>query len=329
MSDLFVRTVRGGDTETVHEVAAVVVDHAGAVRCSYGDADLVTPIRSAAKPFQALPLVEDGALEALGIASEELAVACGSHNSEEYQVAVVRGWLGRLGLQEHDLVCGPHRPLAKDLGFPCSDGTWEDVVLAVQSRVASNCSGKHTGMLSLAKFHGWELAGYADADHPVQRNCLSVVSRLCDIDADAVGGAVDGCGVVSWAVPLRALATGYARLAPADGSTQAVVSAMTAHADLVAGKRRLCTALMQAYPGRVLAKVGAGGVYGATVLDEGLGIAVKVLDGDAKAASVALLTVLSDLGLDPQEADTLARFAHPVILNTNFAVVGHYEAVRN
>jgi L-asparaginase II len=184
-------------------------------------------------------------------------------------------------------------------------------------------------MLNLAKQHEWELDEDAVAQHPVQRNCLSVISQLCDIDATKVGGAVDGCGVVSWALPLRALATGYARLATADGPAQAVVSAMTTHPDLVAGKRRLCTALMQAYPGKIITKVGAGGVYGASVLDEGLGIAIKVLDGDAKAASVALLTVLSDLGINAQQAEGLTRFASPVILNTNREVVGRYEAVRN
>ncbi len=102
---------------------------------------------------------------------------------------------------------------------------------------------------------------------------------------------------------------------------------MMRNPDLVAGKRRSCTALMQTYPGRVLAKVGAGGVYGATLLDRGLGIAVKVLDGDPRAATVALVAVLDHLGLDTTSSDTLARFAKPVILNTNHEVVGHYEAV--
>ncbi len=327
MTELHVRSYRSGIVETVHNVCVAVVDQRGDLVATAGDPHVIAPARSAAKPFQALPLVEDGVDKELEISPSELALACASHNSESYQVALVRDWMQRVGIDEHDLVCGPHRPLAKDLGFRQPDGSWEDVELATPSRVASNCSGKHTGMLSLAKFHGWDTRGYAVESHPVQQRCRSVIAQWFDLSMDDVCGGVDGCGVVSWAVPMRGLATGYARLAEADEPMKKIVSAMVQHPDLIAGKRRSCTGLMETLRGRVLAKVGAGGVYAATVLDQGLGLAVKVLHGDPRAATAALVAVLDHLGLDTASCDALARFAKPVILNTNREVVGHYEAV--
>ena len=207
------------------------------------------------------------------------------------------------------------------------DGSLEEVELAAPSRVASNCSGKHTGMLMLAQHHGWPLAGYALADHPVQQRCGAAVAEWCDLDVSSLGATVDGCGVVSWAVPLRAMALGYARASRATGSMASIVSAMTTHPDLVAGTRRTCTALMATYPGRLLAKMGAGGVYGAALLEEGLGIAIKVLDGNIMASSAALLAVLDALGLVPQPSAELGDYASPVMVNTNRDVIGRYLAV--
>ncbi len=327
MNTLSVRSFRGKFVETRHHVIVAVETRDGALAAFNGDADAIFPTRSAAKPFQALPLVEEGVADAFDISERELALACASHNSEDYQVRMIREWLQRVGLREDQLVCGPHRPLAKELGFPKVDGSWEDVELAPPSRAASNCSGKHTGMLSLAKFHGWDETGYAVEGHPVQEKCRLTISTWFGLAPGDVCGAVDGCGVVSWAVPVRAIARGYARLANADPPMQKIVSAMVRHPDLVAGRRRLCTELMKAFPGKVLAKVGAGGVYAATLLDQGLGVAIKVPDGDSKAAAVALLAVLDHLGLDVGSEAALSRFAKPVILNTNHEVVGHYEAV--
>ncbi len=327
MSKLQVRSDRSGTVETVHNVCVAVADKRGSIIAGVGDPALVIPSRSTAKPFQTLPLIEDGVAGEFAITERELALACASHNSESYQVAIARDWMSRVGVDERDLACGPHRSLAKDLGFRQPDGSWEDVELASPSRAASPCAGKHTGMLSLAKFHGWTMKGYTANDHPVQQRCRSVVSQWFDLPLDEVQGGVDGCGVVSWAVPVRALATGYARLADDDASMKRIVASMIQNPDLVAGKRRCCTALMETYPGRVLAKVGAGGVYGATLLDRGLGIAVKVLDGDPRAAAAALLAVLDHLGLDVGSEAALFRFAKPVVVNTNHEVVGHYEAV--
>ena len=326
LNQLTVRSIRGDLVETTHQVAVAIVDREGTLTAFSGDPELITPMRSAAKPFQALPLVEDGVIERFEMDTRELALACASHNSESYQVAIVRDWMARLELTEGELVCGPHRPLAKELGFFRADATWEEVELAVPSRMASNCSGKHTGMLAVAMSHDWTRNGYEQLEHPVQQRCLAILSEWCGIATDQVGATVDGCGVISWAVPLRAIAAGYARIAADTGPMRDIVSAMTTHPELVAGTRRLCTGVMQHYPGGILAKVGAGGVYAAALLDRCLGIAIKVLDGDSRAAAVALMAVLEQMGVTPNPSETLARFATPVILNTNKAIVGHLES---
>ncbi len=324
MPRLRVRALRGGVEESVHEIDAVVVDTRDHAVVTIGDAAKTTPLRSAAKPFQALPLVEDGAVERFDITTSEVALACASHNSEVRQVDIVRGLLTRLGFEERDLACGPHPPLARDPAFTSDDGSG-DVELAPPSPVASNCSGKHTGMLALAKHHGWDTAGYHLRDHPVQQRCRRAVAMRCGVPEADIGQVVDGCGVVCWVLPLRSMASGYAGLA-ADDAARQVVNAMVSHPDLVAGRGRLCTALMQAFPGQVLAKVGAAGVYGAALPQHGFGVALKVTDGDARAAGVALLAILDQRDLLPGVRDKLPSYAEPVIINTRGEPVGKYEA---
>lgn len=324
LSELRVQSVRGTVVESVHRVSVAVVDASGRLKAQSGDPELVTFARSAAKPFQALPLLEDGAAEHFGIREDELALICASHSSEPGQVDLVRGLLTRLGLAESDLVCGPHRPLSlemtiTDVRYPISQSP--------QRPLASNCSGKHTGMLALARHHGWPTAGYHQASHPVQRRCKQSMAQWADLPADRIGEGVDGCAVVSFALPLASLALAYARLgASQDPAPRQVVQAMTRHPDLVAGRGRPCTALMQAYPGRVLAKVGAAGVYGAALLDRGLGIALKVEDGDTWAAVLALWAVLDQLRLDPPPSTALPQFAALPVRNTRGETVGSLQA---
>ncbi len=327
MARLRIRTLRGGVEETIHEVDAVVVDGRGKTVASVGDPGKVTPLRSAAKPFQALPLVEDGAADRFGVTSSELALACASHNSETHQVEVVRGLLTRLGFEERDLACGPHPPLARELTFPSEDDTGE-IEVASPSPIANNCSGKHTAMLALAKHHGWNSTGYHLTEHPVQQRCRRAVARLCGVSEELIGEVVDGCGVVCWVLPLRAMAHGYTGLAADAGEAEReIVNAMVSHPGLVAGRRRLCTALMSAVSGQVLVKVGAAGVYGAALLQHGIGLALKVTDGDDWAAGVALLAILDQLELLPGIRDRLPSYAEPVLRNTRREPVGGYEAV--
>jgi len=306
-----VEQLRGGWVEAVHDVHAAVVDSAGRLVARTGDPELVTFWRSAAKPFQALPLVEDGAAEAFGLTSEELALACASHSSEPGQVARVRELLGKIGCSERDLLCGPHPPL--------SDRVAQDY----QSRgirltaVYSNCSGKHAGMLALARHHGWPTEFYTRLEHPVQQRCLTEVSRWTDVSVAEIKTAVDGCGVVCFGLPLRNMAWAYAKLGsrePGAGSSSPlpapcsrIVESMLRHPELIAGEGRPCTEMMRAHPGRVITKVGAEGVYCALLTQQGLGVALKVVDGHAIASALAMAAALEALGLRPRPASLAAR----------------------
>ncbi len=322
---LVVESVRGGIVESVHRVAVAVVDADGRLRARSGDPDLVTFVRSAAKPFQALPLLEDGAAERFGVREDELALVCASHNSEPAQVDLIRALLTRIGLAESDLACGPHRPLSADLALAAENQASPPEV--PRTPLASNCSGKHTGMLAVARHQGWPTRGYHEPGHPVQRRCKEVLAHWAGLPVDRMGEGVDGCGVVSFALPVRALALAYARLgASKEAAPQRVVRAMIGHPDLVAGRGRPCTALMSAYPGRVLAKVGAEGVYGAAILDRGLGVGLKVEDGNTWAAVVALWSVLEQLELDPPPSAAVPRFAAIPVRNTRGETVGSLRA---
>src|SRR5467141_867741 len=214
---LFVESWRGTVLESRHRVHVAVVDASGKLVAQASDADYRTFWRSAAKPFQALPLVEDGVVERFGLRRQDLALACASHSSEPAQVALVREFLQRVGCSERDLMCGPHRPL--------SDGVakhYETRGVRLTA-VSSNCSGKHTGMLALAKHHGWPTKFYARSEHPVQQRCLAAISEYTDVATKEVGVAVDGCGVACFALPLRNMALGYARLRIGQGEVKSAI----------------------------------------------------------------------------------------------------------
>ena len=305
-----VEQVRGTMVEAWHEVHVAVVDRQGHLVATAGDPTLVTFWRSAAKPFQALPLVSDGGVERFRLTSEEVAVACASHSSEPGQVARVREFLAKLDLSERDLLCGPHQPLSERVA---EEYERHGVRLTA---VYSNCSGKHAAMLALARHHGWPTAGYTRPDHPVQQRCLAEVSHWTGVPPGAIQTAVDGCGVVCFGVPLVQMALAYARLgagvetgAQAENEEPAprVVAAMLAHPELIAGAGRPCTELMHAHPGRLVTKVGAEGLYCALLVEEGWGVALKVADGHATAAALAIAAVLEELGLGPRPATLAPR----------------------
>lgn len=292
---MFVETLRGTIIESRHEVHVAVVDAAGKLVASAGNPDYVTFWRSAAKPFQAQPLVDDGVVERFGLRREDLALTCASHSSAPDQVALVREFLQRVGCGERDLMCGPHRPLSDAVA---KDYETRGVRLTA---VYSNCSGKHTGMLALAKHHGWPTEFYARVEHPVQQRCLQSVSQYTDVPLGSIGVAVDGCGVACFALPLRNMALAYTRL---DGP---ILEAMMLHPELVAGSGRPCTEMMRGHPGRVITKVGAEGVYSAILVRENLGVALKVVDGHSLASALAIAAVLGELGLRPQPSSLLKR----------------------
>ena len=328
MLQLRVESLRGDRVESVHPVSAVVVDARGDLLASVGDQDLVTFWRSAAKPFQALPLVADGAADRYGFGADALALACASHSSEPGHVALAASMLASAGRTEADLACGPHVPLSPDVA----------ALVAREGRTLtplwSNCSGKHAGMLALASHHGWATAGYERATHRVQERILTEVSRWTGTPQDAVGQAVDGCTAVCFALPLSAMALGYARLAASeDPSAVRVREAMMAHPWLVGGTGRPCTDVMTAAPGMLFAKIGAEGVYCAGIPGAGVGVALKVEDGDMRCAPIALLSVLQQVAArissrlaTALEVPEVARHAEVIIRNTRDEATGYLRA---
>src|SRR5881392_1016878 len=312
-----VEQVRGGLVEAWHDVHVAVVNAAGKLVAKVGDPDLVTYWRSAAKPFQALPLAADGVLERFAITTEQLALCCASHSSEPQHVAIVRDLLRKIEGSERDLLCGPHPPLSESVA---RDYASRGVRLTA---VYSNCSGKHAGMLALARHHGWPTEFYTRLEHPVQQRCLTEVSRWTDVSVAEIKTAVDGCGVVCFGLPLRNMALAYAKLGRDAGSgmrdasvanasriphpASRIVEGMLRHPDLIAGEGRPCTEIMRAHPGRVIAKVGAEGVYCALLTQERLGVALKVADGHAVGSALAMAAVLEELGLRPRPAGLTAR----------------------
>ena len=300
---------RGTIVESTHEIHAAVVSADGRLLAHAGDPDLVTFWRSAAKPFQALPLVLDGAADAFALEPAELALTCASHSSEPEQVERVRGMLAKIGCTEADLLCGPHPPLSEAVA---QDYRTRGVTLTA---IHSNCSGKHAGMLALAKHRGWPLAGYVGAEHPVQQRCIEEVARWTDVRMRDIGTGIDGCGVLCFALPLRRMALAYARLgASHDAAVRRIPAAMLLHPELIAGAGRPCTEVMKAFPGRVIAKVGAEGVYSALVVDGNVGVALKVADGHTHAAVLALHAVLGELGVGTGAAARATRNSRGIVV---------------
>ena len=326
---MWVEERRGGVVETRHHVHGAVVNAAGRLIAEVGDPGLVTFWRSGAKPFQAFPLVADGVVGRFGITVAELAICCSSHSSEPAQVQLVRDLLLKIDCSEQDLMCGPHPPLSAAVA---QDYATRGVRLTA---VYSNCSGNHSAMLALARHHGWPVEFYTRLEHPVQQRCLAEVSRWTGVPVEHVATAVDGCGVVCFALPLRSMARAYARLSSAErgvlsaeltdalpfripNSAFRIVEAMLQYPELIAGEGRYCTAMMRAHPGRVVTKAGAAGVYCGLLTGEGLGIALKVEDGHGESAALAMSAILAELGVRPQPESLRS----PPIINTRGEKVG-------
>ncbi|MBU6428350.1 MAG: asparaginase [Cyanobacteria bacterium REEB65] len=295
---------RAGQVESVHFGWAVVLDASGAILFETPDAPPIFA-RSAAKPFQALPLVASGAFDSLGLDDSHLALCCASHAGEPVHLAGVREILARAGLTEGDLQCGSHAPLADPQ--------------ARATALANNCSGKHAGMLAACRFNGWDSATYRDRHHPLQAAIASTLAALGDSELQS---GVDGCGVPAWQLPLAGLALAYARL-PQDPAGQRILRAMADHPTMVSGTGRRDTRLMQVSRGRIVSKGGAEGVAAGCAPAAKIGFALKIADGNPRAVEPVLLTLLGHLGLlDSSELAELAEFVRPVVRNHSGIAVG-------
>jgi L-asparaginase II len=327
---VLVEVTRADRLESLHRGSVAVVSPDGSPVASIGDPELFAFIRSSAKPFQLAPFVASGRFDEYGLGTEALAIMAASHSGEDRHVRLVQEILRRAGLTSVALQNQVHPPYDVETAQRLIRDGEKPTVLR------GNCSGKHAGMVLFAKASGWPIDSYWEADHPVQRLALETVSALSDVPIEEIATGIDGCGVVTFGMPVRGLATAYARLAdpsavadpPLRSALTRIRDAMMAHPELIGGERRqLDTALMRAYPRRIISKGGAEGVLamslppgalaaGARFGDGPMGIAAKIEDGNLgrRAAGVVAIGVLRELGLvtAPPPA-SLEEFAAPPI----------------
>ena len=336
LAEPLIEVRRGGITESRHRGHVVVVEPDGNVVAQLGVPATVTFLRSSAKPFQALPLLVSGAADAFGFTDREVALACASHNGEPIHTALAASMLKKIGLGPEALKCGIHEPYSVAVAQQLRERGEAPNVLQ------NNCSGKHVGMLALALHVGAPIDTYNKAEHPVQLAIGKSIAQFSGVPIEDLAVGIDGCAVPVFGLTVKAMALAYARLvAPPPGFDEAtrnaghrIVRVMSSYPELIGGTTdRLDTEIMRAAPGRLISKVGAEGVYTAGVLPseewpQGLGLALKIEDGDDKRARpTVVIEALRQLGiLRDDSLEAVARYAFFPILNRPGEVVGEVRA---
>ncbi len=324
-AEKLVEVWRGPILEGVHRGHAVICDARGEMRASWGDPDLVFLPRSASKMLQALPLIESGAAELMGLTTEHLALACASHQGAAIHTDRVIKWLTALGLSDSDFRCGPQEPSDR----PARDGLIRAGALPCQMH--NNCSGKHTGFLTVARHLG---AGpeYVDPTHPVQVAVREAFEDMTGLASPGFG--IDGCSAPNFATTLRGMARAMAKMAAGETGSDArnlasarLVAAMARHPELVAGEGRACTELMRAMGGAAAIKTGAEAVFVAILPGLGLGVAVKIEDGGTRAAEAVIASLLVQLGVLEAEHPAAQRRMFGPVTNWRGIEVGHYRVL--
>lgn len=323
---VLVEVTRGGRVESRHRGAVCVMDADGAVVLSLGDVDVPVYPRSAVKAFQALPLLETGAADRFGLSDAEIAQACASHSGEPLHVETSAAMLRKAGRDVSCLECGAHWPRDESARAMAAAG-------ATPSALHNNCSGKHAGFVCVACGMDEDPAGYVRASHPVQVAVAQAVEDMTGAALDPIDCGTDGCSIPTYAIPLPALALGFARfgtglgLPPVRAAAAARIrAAVAAHPWHVAGTGRLDTVVMGLLRARAFTKTGAEGVYCAALPGEGLGIALKCDDGSGRGAEVMLAALVDRfLPMDEAERAAMAALARPVLRNWNQIVVGNLQ----
>ncbi len=299
--------------------AIAVVDADGHLLASYGNPETVAYMRSSAKPIQAISFVEDGGMEKFGFTDEELSLICASHHGTDQHAKTAAAMQKKIGVTEKDLLCGVHWPTDRE--------TTNAMLLHGEKPTPNrhNCSGKHTGMLANCKLHGFPIADYIQPDHPLQQLILKVNSEMWEMPADEVEIGIDGCSVPVFGVSLYKAALGFAKLCdPANlpekraAACRHITSAMTAYPKMVANDGAFDTELMRSGQGRLVCKAGAEGFRNiavkpgvTTISARGIGVALKILDGDQRGGVTSLVgvEVLKQLGaISKEELEQLKAF---------------------
>jgi L-asparaginase II len=319
---VLVEVTRGNQVESRHRGTVAVVDGDGGTVFSLGDIEASTFPRSACKAMQALPLVESGAADTYGFGNREIALACASHSGEPEHVAVAESMLKAAGQGEPTLECGAH--------WSFQQGVLLDQARHIDkpNQLHNNCSGKHAGFICACCHSGHDTQGYVTFDHPLQAEIRDVMGDLTGTKLARHNAGVDGCSIPTYAVPLSALAHGFAKMASGTGigperakASKRIMEACMAEPFYVAGTGRTCTKLMAIAPGRIFVKTGAEGVFCAAIPEQGLGIAVKCDDGTARAADSIIAAILARF-FDGHVKAKLDAIANHTMRNWNGIAVG-------
>ena len=330
---VMVEVTRGHRVESWHMGAIAVVDSKGSLVSSAGDISSPVFPRSAIKGLQALPLIESGAADAYHLSDEALSIACASHNGEKVHAEMAHAMIHACGLEDDALECGAHAPK-----FPAD---FAELYCAGHAPTAlhNNCSGKHAGFLCFAQKAGFDHHGYVKLDHPVQREVRAVLEEMTGLSlsgpdqVDLCG--TDGCSIPTYAMPLKNIAHAFARFGTGEGlaperakAARRLREAVATAPYMVAGHDRFCTAIMEIFGTRAFVKVGAEGVYCASLPEQGYGIALKCWDGAFRAAEVMMATILDAyLPMSEAESAALAPWRAPKLINWNGIHVGTIQPV--
>jgi L-asparaginase II len=319
------RVYRGQAIESVHWGSAAIADANGRLLYRVGDPYLMTFMRSSAKPFQATPVVQSGAAKRFDFSPKELAIMCGSHSGESFQIEIVKSILDKIGLNESNLQCGVHIPhrytVLEQIPEPGK----------VFTPIEHNCSGKHAGMLAVAVHKGFSLNDYLWPDHPVQRMILKSIAEICQYPEEKLALGIDGCSAPNFAMPLYNMALGYARLiaptaVPKDLAKvySALARAMQEYPDLVGGTGRFDTVVATSPGEPIIAKAGAEAVQCFAFINRQQGAAIKIADGAPRALYPTAVEFLCKMGIRTK-CDAFADFHRPKIWNWRDFEVGYIE----
>lgn len=299
--ELLVEIRRGSYLESLHRVWACVARPDGEILHAVGDTQRLFPIRSLAKPFIAMELVRTGAADAFGLSDVELALASGSHDGEERHIAAVRAFLAKAELTADALLCGPAKEGRAIVGPP----------------IANNCSGKHAGVLLLCRHLGLSVEDYIAMEHPVQQHLRPALLDAFDVRAVDAPPAIDGCGMPIFGVPLRDIAVAYARFGSSrDAAAVRIRAAMAAEPGYLGGwNGNFDTAVISWSGGAVLGKIGAEGLHADLIIGHGLGIAIKILDGNSRALPPVLALLLERVKSNAIPRARLAELEESALFN--------------
>ncbi len=320
-----VRVLRNEAEESIHFGSAALVDADGHLLYRVGDPYHMTFLRSSAKPFQAIPVVESGAAREFGLTSAEIAVLIGSHSGQEKHVSAVQSILTKIGLGQEHLQCGVHPAIRDEVSTP------PDNRIEGRTPLHHNCSGKHAGMLALAVFKNLSVDDYLSPSHPVQELIKKTIAEICSYPENDMIMGIDGCSAPNYALPLYNMALGFARLVTPSSLPGARASAVTAvsmammdHPEMVAGEGRFDTALISSPGEKIISKAGAEGLECFSLVDRRIGCALKIIDGTKRALFPAAIELLYMLGARKRDG-VLDKFRRPVLKNWRGLEVGYIE----